>query len=122
MAGGIKDKVAIIGMGCTRFGERWESSAEDLMVEAFSEALADAGVERERIDAIWVGNALDDINVGNSSLPPSVTSPLTTTLDLFNNGDLSGCPEHCDGTTSKPGLAKDPAEVDSWGLLKGLFR
>lgn len=69
MAGGIKDKVAIIGMGCTRFGERWESSAEDLMVEAFSEALADAGVERERIDAIWVGNALDDINVGNSSLP-----------------------------------------------------
>jgi acetyl-CoA C-acetyltransferase len=69
MASGIKDKVAIIGMGCTRFGERWEASAEDLMVEAFSEALADAGVEREQIDAIWVGNALDDINVGNSSLP-----------------------------------------------------
>ena len=30
MADGIKDKVAILGMGCSRFGERWESGAEDL--------------------------------------------------------------------------------------------
>ena len=37
MATGIKDKVAIIGMGCSRFGERWDFGAEDLMVEAFSE-------------------------------------------------------------------------------------
>ena len=35
MATGIKDKVAILGMGCSRFGERWESGAEELMVEAF---------------------------------------------------------------------------------------
>jgi acetyl-CoA C-acetyltransferase len=39
MSTGIKDKVAIIGMGCTRFGERWELGAEDLMVEAFTECL-----------------------------------------------------------------------------------
>ena len=69
MASGIKDKVAIIGMGCTRFGERWEVGADGLMVEAFAEALADAGIERSRIEAAWVGNALDDINVGNSALP-----------------------------------------------------
>lgn len=69
MASGIKDKVAIIGMGCTRFGERWDVGADGLMVEAFAEALADAGIERDRIEAAWVGNALDDINVGNSSLP-----------------------------------------------------
>jgi acetyl-CoA C-acetyltransferase len=37
MATGIKDKVAIIGMGCTRFGERWDVGAEELMVEAFQE-------------------------------------------------------------------------------------
>ena len=42
MATGIKDKVAIIGMGCTRFGERWESYAEDLAAEAFVECLEDA--------------------------------------------------------------------------------
>ncbi len=69
MASGIKDKVAIVGMGCTRFGERWDVGADGLMVEAFAEALADAGIERSRIEAAWVGNALDDINVGNSALP-----------------------------------------------------
>ena len=39
MATGIKDKVAILGMGCSRFGERWESGTEELMVEAFNEAI-----------------------------------------------------------------------------------
>jgi acetyl-CoA C-acetyltransferase len=69
MASGIKDKVAIIGMGCTAFGERWDMAAEDLIVEAFGEALADAGIDRRQIQAAWMGNALDDINVGNSALP-----------------------------------------------------
>ena len=69
MATGIKDRVAIIGMGCTAFGERWDAGADDLMVEAFEEAIADAGIDRSQIGAAWVGNALDDINVGNSALP-----------------------------------------------------
>ena len=45
MATGIKDKVAIIGMGCTKFGERWDIGAEGLMVEAFEECIKDAGIE-----------------------------------------------------------------------------
>ena len=53
MASGIKDKVAILGMGCSRFGERWESGAEELMVEAFGEALTDAGIDKTEIDAAW---------------------------------------------------------------------
>lgn len=69
MASGIRDKVAILGMGCTAFGEHWSRGADDLMVEAFEEAIADAGIGREDIGAAWVGNALDDINVGNSALP-----------------------------------------------------
>jgi acetyl-CoA C-acetyltransferase len=69
MASGIKDRVAIIGMGCTAFGERWDAGPEDLMVEAFEEAIADARIERSAIEAAWLGNALDDINVGNSALP-----------------------------------------------------
>lgn len=69
MASGIKDRVAIIGMGCTVFGELWDKGPEDLIVEAFEEALADAGIARGQINAAWVGNALDDINVGNSALP-----------------------------------------------------
>lgn len=69
MASGIKDRVAIIGMGCTQFGELWDEGPEDLIVDAFEEALADAGIARNQIEAAWVGNALDDINVGNSALP-----------------------------------------------------
>ncbi len=69
MASGIKDKVAIIGMGCTAFGEHWDKGPEDLIVDAFEQALADSGVARSDIQAAWMGNALDDINVGNSALP-----------------------------------------------------
>ena len=53
--GTIKDKVAIIGMGCTKFGERWESSPEDLLVEAAYEAYQDAGIEPKDIQAAWLG-------------------------------------------------------------------
>lgn len=69
MGNGIRDKIAIIGMGCTEFGERWDAGAEDLMVEAFAEAIADAGISRNDIDAAWLGCALDSINIGNSALP-----------------------------------------------------
>ena len=52
---GIKDRVAIIGMGCTKFGERWDASAADLMVEAAYEAYADAGIEVKDVQAAWLG-------------------------------------------------------------------
>jgi len=73
MAKGIKDKVAIIGMGCTKFGERWDKGADDLMLDAFQEALADAGIEKERIQAAWFGNCFDEVAVGKSALPASLS-------------------------------------------------
>ena len=53
---GIKDKVAIIGMGCSRFGERFEASREDLILEAVQEALDDAGLTLQDIDAFCFGS------------------------------------------------------------------
>jgi acetyl-CoA C-acetyltransferase len=73
---GIKDKVAIIGMGCTKFGELWDKSAEDLMVEAFKEAIKDAGIEARDIQAAWQGNHYTEVNVGHSALPSSTTLKL----------------------------------------------
>src|SRR3990172_8690472 len=73
MATGIKDKVAILGMGCSKFGERWDRNAEDLMVEAFEEALNDAGIERKRIEAAWFGTALEEQHVGKSGVPLAMT-------------------------------------------------
>ena len=52
---GIKDRVAIIGMGCTQFGERWDAGPADLMVEAAYEAYADAGIDPDDIQAAWLG-------------------------------------------------------------------
>lgn len=72
MAKGIKDRVAIIGMGCSRFGERWDCGADDLMLEAFEEAVADAGIERDRLDAAWLGVFYDEQNVAKSALPLSM--------------------------------------------------
>lgn len=72
MAKGIKDRVAILGMGCSKFGERWDASTADLLAEAFDEALADAGIERQRIEAAWFGSCMDSVNVGNSAIPASV--------------------------------------------------
>jgi acetyl-CoA C-acetyltransferase len=52
---GIKDRVAIIGMGCTPFGEHWDKSTDDLLIDACAEAFASAGVEKDAIDAFWLG-------------------------------------------------------------------
>ena len=51
MATGIKDKVVILGMGCSRFGERWDAEPAQLMAEAFQESLEDAGIEKNEIQA-----------------------------------------------------------------------
>ena len=52
---GIKDKVAIIGMGCSKFGENWEKSADDMIIDAAYEAYQDAGIEPKDIGAAWLG-------------------------------------------------------------------
>lgn len=54
---GICDRVAIIGVGCTHFGERWELSLDDMIREAAGEALTTAGVTKDRVDAYWFGTA-----------------------------------------------------------------
>jgi acetyl-CoA C-acetyltransferase len=51
----MKDKVAIVGMGCTRFGENWSRSVDDLIVDAAYEAYQDAGINQKDIQAAWFG-------------------------------------------------------------------
>src|SRR5262249_35690229 len=78
MARGIKDKVAILGMGCSKFGERWDSGAEELMLEAYKECIADSGIDAKQINAAWFSTAIDEVHVGKSGIP------LSTTLRLPN--------------------------------------
>lgn len=71
MARGIKDKVAIIGMGCSKFGERWSDGPEELMIEAYNEAIADAGITKDDLGAAWLGVFFQEQNTGKSGLPLS---------------------------------------------------
>jgi acetyl-CoA C-acetyltransferase len=54
---GIRDKVAIIGMGCTKFAEWWDKGLDDLIVDASTEALSSAGIGKDDVDAFWLGTA-----------------------------------------------------------------
>ena len=71
---GIKDKVAIIGMGCTKFGELWDKDILDLIVDSAYEAYEDAGIAPEDIQAVWFGNYV-------TALPGS-GQPLSRALKL----------------------------------------
>ncbi len=54
---GIKDQVAIVGMGCTRFTEHWDKGTDDLLLDAALEAFGSAGVDKDTVDAYWLGTA-----------------------------------------------------------------
>jgi acetyl-CoA C-acetyltransferase len=53
----IRDKVAIVGMGCCKFGENWDKAPEDMIVEAAFEAYEDAGIDepQKQIEAVFCG-------------------------------------------------------------------
>ena len=74
---GIKDKVAIVGMGCTKFGERYDASREDLILEAISEALDNAGLELKDIEAFWFGSFYEMHGTSLSSVIKPDFKPVT---------------------------------------------
>ena len=94
---GIKDRVAIIGMGCTSFGERWDAGHEDLLVEAVYEAYEDAGVNPKDVQAAWVGT-VGSFNTGQALARSLKTDyiPITrvenacaTATDAFRNASYA---------------------------------
>jgi len=62
--GSIKDKVAIIGMGCTQFGDLWNKGVSDLIIDCCYEAYEDAGVGPKDIEAVFVGNVSSSMWTG----------------------------------------------------------
>jgi acetyl-CoA C-acetyltransferase len=54
---GIKDKVAIVGMGCTPFKEHWDKGVDDLLIDATNETFTSAGITKHDVDAYWLGTA-----------------------------------------------------------------
>jgi len=83
--GSIKDKVAIIGMGCTPFREHWDKGADDLLVDAAEETFASAGVSKHEVDAFWLGVPLtiDPYQQFSATLNWDGTVSLVQTFDIY---------------------------------------
>src|SRR5438105_3495794 len=80
---GIKDRVAIVGMGCTPFGEHWSKGADDLMVEAANEAFASAGVDKYTVDAYWLGTAMSGMSGITLARPLQVEGKPVTHVENY---------------------------------------
>jgi acetyl-CoA C-acetyltransferase len=80
---GIRDRVAIVGMGCTPFGEHWDKGANDLLVDAAQEALASAGVELRQVDAFWLGTLYSGTSGLTLSRPLKIDYKPVSRLENF---------------------------------------
>lgn len=82
--GTIKDKVSIIGMGCTKFGEIWDKGIPDLIIEAAYEAFEDAGIGPKDVEAAYVGN-LHSGQITSSFLNEALELDMVPTTRVENN-------------------------------------
>jgi acetyl-CoA acetyltransferase len=69
-------KVSIIGIGETKFGRFPERSLSEMISEAGNAAIRDAGVEKERIQAVYFGNFNSQYLCGQGHMGPMVTELL----------------------------------------------
>src|SRR5439155_13290 len=116
----LRAKVAVVGVGCTPFGELYDQSPEDLLCDAVDEALSDAGCERERIEAAWVGTVMSTF--GGDALADALKlfgRPMTSSpLGLF------ACCPPTDGAAAvvvcRADLARSFTDMPVWPLGIGL--
>jgi acetyl-CoA C-acetyltransferase len=80
---GIRDRVAIVGMGCTPFGERWDKGVEDLLTDATKDTVASAGVDLEDVDAFWLGTMASGVSGITLSKPLKLDYKPVSRLENF---------------------------------------
>jgi acetyl-CoA C-acetyltransferase len=83
MGQSIKDRVAIIGMGCTRFGERWDLGVDELLLDATGDAFAAAGLTKEEVDAYWLGTAQSGMSGMTLARPLRLRDKPVTRVENF---------------------------------------
>ena len=67
---GIRDRVCIVGMGCTQFKEQWNKGVDEMLVDSVTDAVADANIKLNDVDAWWLGTMAS----GNSGI--TLSKPL----------------------------------------------
>ena len=78
---GIRDQVAIVGMGCTPFGEHWDRSTDDMLLQSSSDALKSAGVALGDVDAFWLGTMGSGVSGLTLSRPLKIDYKPVTRLE-----------------------------------------
>ena len=78
---GIRDRVVIIGMGCTQFGEHWDKGVDDLVIDSSQAALESAGLKLDDIDAFWLGTMGSGISGLTLSRPLKIDYKPVTRLE-----------------------------------------
>ncbi|WP_419848743.1 acetyl-CoA acetyltransferase [Candidatus Poriferisocius sp.] len=80
---GIKDQVAIIGMGCTQFREHWDKGVDDLLIDSATAAFDSAGVSKDDVDAFWLGTASSGMSGLTLSQPLKLEGKPVTRVENF---------------------------------------
>jgi acetyl-CoA C-acetyltransferase len=80
---GIKDRVAIVGMSCTRFAEHWDKGLDELIIEAAEGAFASAGIGRDDVDAYWLGTAQSGMSGLTLSRPLRIHDKPVTRVENY---------------------------------------
>jgi acetyl-CoA C-acetyltransferase len=80
---GIRDRVAIVGMGCTPFGEHWDKGPDDLLVDAVTEACTSSGIPLADVDAFWLGTMASGLSGLTLSRPLKLQYKPVTRVENF---------------------------------------
>jgi acetyl-CoA C-acetyltransferase len=80
---GIRDRVAIVGMGCTAFGEHWDKGVDDLLVDAVKEASTTSGIPLADVDAFWLGTMASGLSGLTLSRPLKLDYKPVTRVENF---------------------------------------
>ncbi len=102
-------KIKVAGVGLTKFGELWDKSLLDLTLEASNDAIKDANIDKNQIDAIFVGNMLIGKIAGQDHLGPVVASSLGLNCASFR----------IEGACASGGLA---VHLAIQGILAGTYK
>lgn len=102
-------KIRVAGIGLTKFGELWDKSFLDLALEASFDAIKDARLNKNEIDAIFVANMLIGKIAGQDHLGPVVASSLGLNCASFR----------IEGACASGGLA---VHLAIQGILAGTYK